>query len=98
MGFLFENLEVYKKAIGFAKDVQLICKDIKRGNYVLVDQLQRAALSISTNIAEGNGRWHKKDRAHFFIIARGSAFECAPLLEICSELELIPNSSAASLK
>lgn len=89
MAFLFENLEVYKKALGFAQDIQECCKEIKRGNSVVVDQLQRASLSIATNIAEGNGRWHKKDRAHFFMIAKGSVFECVPLLEVCRKMELI---------
>jgi len=89
MGFLFEDLKVYQKALSVAKEIVEICQGIKRGNSTIVDQLQRAALSIPTNIAEGNGRWHKKDRANFFTIAKGSAFECIPLLEICKGLNLI---------
>jgi four helix bundle protein len=45
-----------------------------QGHYHLVDQLRRASLSISLNIAEGNGRWHVKDRKNFWWIARGSVF------------------------
>ncbi len=60
-----------------------------RGTYYLVDQLNRAALSIVANIAEGNGRWHVKDRKSFFWIARGSTQECVAILEVCRRRELI---------
>ena len=55
----------------------------------MADQLNRASLSISANIAEGNGRYHKSDRANFFTIARGSAFECVPLLEVSRRKGLV---------
>jgi hypothetical protein len=40
------------------------------------------------NIAEGNGRWHARDWRNFFWIARGSAFECVPLVETLSAKEI----------
>jgi four helix bundle protein len=89
MTFIFENLDVYKKAIDFADEIYELTKDFQKGNYYLADQLNRAALSISANIAEGNGRYHKADRANFFRIARGSAFECIPLLEMSRRKKLI---------
>jgi four helix bundle protein len=98
MVFLTEKLEVYKKAIDFALSVEKECSSFPKGNYWLADQFQRASLSISLNIAEGNGRWHKKDRKHFFIIARGSAFECLPLIDICNRKQLINNDKALVLK
>jgi four helix bundle protein len=45
-----------------------------------VDQVNRAALSIAANIAEGNGQFTKRERKHFFGIARGSVREYVPLL------------------
>ena len=89
MPFIFEKLDVYRKAVNFADTICELTKDFLRGNYYLADQLNRASLSISTNIAEGNGRYHKADRANFFRIARGSAFECVPILEICKRKNLI---------
>jgi len=98
MAFIFENLDVYKKAIDFADEIYELTKDFPRGHYYLVDQLNRAALSISANIAEGNGRFHKADRANFFRIARGSAFECIPLLEMCRRRKLLGADTHSSLR
>lgn len=98
MTFLFEKLDVYKKAVDFADEICELTKDFPRGNYYLSDQLNRAALSISANIAEGNGRYHKADRVNFFRIARGSAFECIPLLEICRRKNLVGTDIHTSLK
>ncbi|MCM8812493.1 MAG: four helix bundle protein [Candidatus Omnitrophica bacterium] len=74
MPFLFENLEVYKKAIDIADELSTLSESFPKGNYYLSDQLNRAVLSIATNIAEGNGKYTKADRVNFFCIARGSAF------------------------
>ena len=98
MPFLFEDLEVYKKVVAFADEIDALTEDFPKGNYYLSDQLNRAALSIATNIAEGNGRYHKPDRVNFFRIARGSAFECVPILEICVRKKLISSDQNASFK
>ena len=98
MAFIFEKLDVYQKAVDLADNVCELTKDFPKGNYYLSDQLNRAALSISTNIAEGNGRYHKADRVNFFRIARGSAFECIPILEICKRKGLVDMSRNESLK
>lgn len=89
MSFLFEKLDVYQKGLRFAEDVVKTSASFSRGNRELADQLKRAALSIPLNIAEGNGRWHKRERKNHFLIARGSAFECVPLIELCKKLKLV---------
>ena len=89
MSFLVEKLTVYQKAIDFAESVGKLTENFPRGHFYLADQLNRAALSISANLAEGNGRFHKADRQNFFRISRGSAFECVPLLELCRRKQLI---------
>ncbi len=98
MAFLFENLDVYRKAIDFADEIYELAKNFPKGNYYLTDQLNRAALSISANIAEGNGRYHKADRNNFFRIARDSAFECVPILEICKRKAFIAENKCEELK
>jgi four helix bundle protein len=99
MSFLFEKLEVYQRAVNLAERVTVLTKRFPaQGHYHLVDQLRRASLSISLNIAEGNGRWHIKDRKNFWWIARGSVFECVPLLELCKQENLITYETWAGLK
>ena len=73
MAFMFEKLLVYQKAVDLADRVATLTEGFPRGYYFLVDQLNRAALSIAANLAEGNGRFTKPDRRSFFTIARGSA-------------------------
>lgn len=89
MPFAFEKLKVYQKAITFADDVCTLTRDLPRGYFFLANQLNRAALSIAANIAEGNGRFTKADRRNFFGIARGSVQECVPLLELAARQKLL---------
>ncbi len=98
MSFLFENLEVYQKAIAFADEISDLAESFLKGNYYLADHLNRAALSIAANIAEGNGRYGKADRKNFFRISRGSAFECVPVLELCKRKKLIGEEKHKALK
>lgn len=98
MAFMFEKLEVYQKALDFADQIASATEKFPRGYYFLVDQLNRAALSIAINLAEGNGRFTKADRKHFFIIARGSVQECVPLLEIAQRRGLIEERAALAYR
>ena len=89
VAFAFEKLNVYQKSVNFADEICSLTSSFPRGYYFLVDQLNRASLSISANIAEGNGRFTKADRKNFFIIARGSIQECVPLLELAVRRKFI---------
>jgi four helix bundle protein len=74
--FNFEKLEVWQKAIEFADlvytDTRSFPSDERFG---LTNQMRRAAVSISSNLAEGSSRQSKTDFARFVEIANGSVFE-----------------------
>ena len=86
MNFAFENLDVYKRAVKFASNMNRLGQLLKgKVSFSMIDQLLRASLSVSLNIAEGNGRWHPKDKKQFFWISRGSLFEVVPILQVFRE-------------
>jgi len=98
MAFLFENLDVYQKSLDFSERVMTLTESFPRGYYFLVDQLNRAALAIATNLAEGNGRFTNRDRTNFFVIARASAQECVPLLELARRKGFVQDAAHADLR
>jgi len=76
-----ERLDCYRLAIDFqALAGGLLPK--RSGLAALRDQLDRASISIALNIAEGAGRFSPADKARFYSIARGSATECAAIVEL----------------
>lgn len=85
----FQRLDVYQRAVEFLALTADLVPDIPRGNAPLVDQLRRAATSIPLNIAEAAGRTGEADAARAYAIARGSAMECAAVLDALVVLELV---------
>jgi four helix bundle protein len=81
-----DRLDVYRVSIEFQKFVASTTKPI-RGE--LRSQIDRAALSITLNFAEGFGRRSKADRRHFDSIARGSALECAAIIDVLASRGLM---------
>ena len=71
----------------------LAARLVPRGHRDVRDQLTRAALSISASLAEGCGRRAPADKAHFYVIARGSAMECAAIIDVIRSLGLAPIST-----
>jgi four helix bundle protein len=74
--FNFEKLEVWQKAIDFADLVYAMTRKVpSEERFGLTNQIRRAAVSISSNIADGSSRSSKTDFARFVEIATGSVFE-----------------------
>jgi four helix bundle protein len=74
--FNFEKLEVWQKAINFADLVYVDTRSFPSDErFGLTNQMRRAAVSISSNLAEGSSRHSKTDFARFVEIANGSVFE-----------------------
>ena len=89
----FQKLDVYQRAVEFLALTAEVVPDVPRGHGPLVDQLRRAATSIPLNIAEAAGRTGKADAARGYAIARGSAMECAAILDALAVLKLIDRGS-----
>ena len=75
-----ERLDCYRVAIEFQTLAARVLSNRRVG--ALRDQLDRASVSIVLNLAEGAGRRTLPDKAQFFAIARGSATECAAVLDL----------------
>jgi len=83
MSFPFEKFVLYQKSMEWVNQASLICNSAKgQVPHSIVDQLFRASTSIPLNVAEGCGKWLEKDRRNFYRIARGSVFDCVPVLQI----------------
>ncbi len=88
----FEELPVWKAAIDFALRIfEFTSKADLRGLGDTKNQLERATLSISNNIAEGFERGTTVELINFLYIARGSAGECRSMLRLCEGLDRFSN-------
>jgi four helix bundle protein len=74
--FNFEKLDVWQKAIDFADLVYNHTRNFPvEERFGLTNQMRRAAVSVSLNIAEGTSRMSQSDFARFIEIATGAVFE-----------------------
>ena len=85
--FDHEKLKVYQMALKFNEFAHKICSRLPKSD--IRDQLDRASNSIVLNIAEGNGKYSKKDRCRYFDISFGSSLESAGCLDILSIRKMI---------
>jgi len=86
----FEDLETWRKATKIAIDIYKISETGKlKNDFGIKDQIRRAALSISSNIAEGFEYNNNKEFVRFFKYAKGSAGELRSQLFILNQLNLI---------
>lgn len=90
--FGFQKLDVYRCAIEFVSVAVPLSETVPKGFAALGDQLRRASTSIPLNVAEGSGKFDK-DARRFYAIARGSALECAAIVDVFKALSLIQPES-----
>ena len=87
-----KELKIWKKAIDLAVEVYRVTALFPpEEKYGLISQTRRAAVSISSNIAEGAGRNSEKEFKYFSGIANGSSFELQTQLFISNKLILLSN-------
>ncbi len=83
----FKELKIWQKAVDLAADIYALTSNSPEGEkFNLVSQMRRAAISISSNIAEGAGRGTNKYFARFLSIAYGSLYELESQLFVSKRL------------
>ena len=93
----YKDLLVWQKAMNLTIEIYSIVKLLpKEETYALSDQMRRAAVSIPSNIAEGQGRDSSKEFVRFLSMARGSLRELSTQLEICERLHYIEQSNTST--
>ena len=95
----FEDLETYRVARFFRKEMYATARklpDLEK--FALADQVRRAAVSLTNNIAEGHGRYHPLDQIRFLLHARGSVQELLDDLNVCEDEKYLSASECAALK
>lgn len=97
--FGFENLEVYPLALEFVGNIYRLSNPFpKSEQFGLSNQTQRAAVSITLNIAEGRGRDNDKEFIRFLNIARGSLLEAISALGVAVQLGYVSRYSTPTGK
>jgi four helix bundle protein len=90
VGYRYEDLIVWQKAKAFASEIYRATEPFPKSEvYGLTSQLRRAAVSVASNIAEGQGRLTKGEFCHFLEQARGSLLEVETQLSISLDLHFL---------
>lgn len=89
----YQDLNVWKKSIKLTSSVYNLCNELPSSEkFGICSQIQRSAVSIPSNIAEGHERHNLKEYIHFLGIARGSAAELETQLIIVNNVYKIDTS------
>lgn len=95
----FEDLKVYQVSREFRKAMYGIAKRLPdMEKFGLANQIRRAAVSLTNNIAEGHGRYHYLDQIKFTLQSRGSLEELIDDLNVCADEEYLAIDEVGSLK
>ena len=90
--FPYEKLEVYQKAYGVNQKVYRFLQHNKSIAIYARNQFGSACLSIMLNIAEGDAKFGPRDKRHFFVTARASAFESSALINFLHSMGEVPDA------
>ncbi|MBI9032054.1 four helix bundle protein [bacterium] len=97
--YSFEKLDFWTDLRLFISDIyKATNKYPKSENYCLIDQIRRAVISVSSNLAEGSSRTSFKDQAHFYQIAFSSLMEVLSQLIVSHDLNYITDDEYFSLR
>jgi four helix bundle protein len=92
-------LEVYRFAREFRRELYAVSRMLPaEERFALGDQIRRAAVSLTNNIAEGHGRYHFQEQIRFLLIARGSLEELIDDLNTCLDESYLPTEEVERLR
>src|SRR5436190_15926521 len=95
----FEDLKVYQVAREFRKAMYRVARRLpEEEKFALANQIRRAAVSLTNNIAEGHGRFHFLEQIKFMLQARGSLEELLDDLNVCTDESYLPAEEIEKLK
>jgi four helix bundle protein len=95
----FEDLKCWQAARALVKEVYLVCEEGKLAkDYDTKGQLKKAALTTMNNIAEGFGRFSRKDFIRFLDIAQSSVLEVQSMLYVLEDLEYLMADKLTTLR
>ena len=96
--FGYRKLIAYQKAKEVVKRTYKLLKKFPlEERYAMCDQLRRASVSITSNIAEGVNRYSVKDKSHFIEMAFGSLMEVSSQFELAEDLGYITTEERMSM-
>jgi four helix bundle protein len=100
MEYNFKKLHVWQESVDL---VQIIYKEVVKDipdseRFGLISQITRAAVSVSANIAEGSGRYSKKEFKQFLYTARGSLYEVVTLVDIVGKLGYVSMNTITKIE
>ena len=97
--FGFEDLQVYQEARAFRREIYGLIQALpQEEKYALGQQMRRAAISLTANIAEGYGRYHYQETIQFLRQSRGSLMELIDDLNICADEQYATADELAKLR
>ena len=93
----YRDLDVWRQGIDLVTEIYVMTRNFPREErYALGSQMQRAAVSVPANIAEGHARFSRKEFLHFLSISLGSLAELDTHLTIAHKLDYIPEDLVKS--
>ena len=97
--FNYERLQLWQKSRTLVRNIYLLTRDFPmEEKYALTDQIRRAVISISSNIAEGSGRISDKEKLRFLSNAYGSLTEVSCQLTLAHDIGIVNPETLQSLR
>jgi four helix bundle protein len=94
----YKDLDVWNRTRKLVKIVYLLTEKFPKSEiFGLTSQIRRCVISVPLNIAEGCGRYHKKDIIRFMYISRGSLNELETILQLAQDLNIITTNDLEEL-